>query len=120
MISVPVSNKLTLFFLLFFLLLLLSELDLKENMVRKYEQEVNRLVDSVEEAKKIADEEISRRRDVERRAVQASEMQETRARQVAAAAKKKHDDKEKARVDALNKLDAEYAAAEEEAEVRAK
>ena len=73
------------------------QLDLKENMVKKYEQEVDRLVNFINEAKIIADEEINRRRDVERRAIQARDMAETRARQAATAAKKKNDDQEKAR-----------------------
>ena len=66
-------------------------------MVKKYEQEVNRLVNYINDAKKIADDEINRRRNIERRAIQAKDMAETRARQTATATKKKYDDQEKAR-----------------------
>jgi predicted lactoylglutathione lyase len=95
------------------------ELDLKENMVKRFETEVNAFVDFVEQAKKVGEGEILRRRDVEKRAIQAKEMNEVRQRQQANAAKEKSEAEEKARVDALNALDDEYARAEEEAEKQA-
>jgi hypothetical protein len=96
------------------------ELDLKENMVRRFEKEVETLTKRVHAAGVICENEIKKRIGIEKRAVQAKEMAEVRARQAAAAAKKKIEDDERERKEALDKLDAEYAKAEEEAELEAK
>tara|TARA_B100000795_G_C22584777_1_gene355197 strand:- start:31 stop:549 length:519 start_codon:yes stop_codon:yes gene_type:complete len=81
------------------------ELDLKENMVKRFETEVNALVRFVTKAKTVADNEMKRRRGVEKRSVQAKEMADVRARQTATAAKNKLEKDEKNRKDALNALD---------------
>ena len=63
------------------------------------------MVRFVTKAKTVADNEMKRRRGVEKRSVQAKEMADVRARQTATAAKNKLEKDEKNRKDALNALD---------------
>ncbi len=95
------------------------ELDLKPNMVKRFRKEVNDLVRVVNEAHTVADAEIKRRADLENRAVQARDMEIIRTRQAADAKAQAAADAEKARKDAIDKLDAEFIAAEEKAEKEA-
>ena len=95
------------------------ELDLKPNMVKRFRKEVNDLQRVVNEANKAAEEEIKRRVDLEKRAVQARDMEIVRKRQAAEAKAKAIADEERARKEAIDKLDAEFIAAEERAEKEA-
>ena len=95
------------------------ELDLKPNMVKRFRKEVNDLTRVVKEAHTIAEGEIKRRADLENRAVQARDMEIIRTRQAADAKEQAVADVERARKDAIDKLDAEFIAAEEKAEKEA-
>ena len=95
------------------------QLDLKENMVKRFEREVETLTKHVEKSQLLVQNEMEKRTDTEKRSVQAKKMAEVRARQNAATTKKKLEDDEKNRKEALDKLDAEYARAEEQAEKEA-